>query len=47
VLLEQRDNFLPLKVIRERLAAGDFDRWVAAGATGTPLWRRKLRLQMR
>ncbi len=36
ILLEQRENFLPLKVIRERLGAGDFDRWVADGAEGTP-----------
>ena len=32
ILVHQRDHFLPLKVIKERLDGGAFDEWVAAGA---------------
>lgn len=32
ILVHQRDHFLPLKVIKERLDSGAFDEWVEAGA---------------
>ncbi|MEM9037687.1 MAG: MerR family transcriptional regulator [Actinomycetota bacterium] len=32
ILLQQRDHFLPLRVIRERLETGEFEAWRAAGA---------------
>jgi DNA-binding transcriptional MerR regulator len=32
ILVHQRDHFLPLKVIKERLDSGAFDDWVEAGA---------------
>lgn len=37
ILLQQRDHFLPLRVIRERLESGEFESWRAAGADPSAL----------